>query len=141
MQDRIVGQWFLSHTQWGDMVHARLIPGAENSGSLVAMVKQQAKEQAEAQNIDTILIDGPPGIGCPVIAAISGVSLAIIVTEPTFSGISDLQRVFKLATHFAIPCGIVINRFDINRDNSQKIRDFAHQKGIPIWPKSPTYPA
>jgi MinD superfamily P-loop ATPase len=132
MKEQIVGKWFISDTEFGEFVHARLIPGAENSGSLVAMVKQQVKLRAEEKNINTILIDGPPGIGCPVIAAISGADEAVIVTEPTFSGISDLQRVVDLTAHFKVRSSIVINRFDINPGNTSKIETFAREKGIPV---------
>jgi len=137
MKERIVGEWFISTTDWGDFVHARLKPGAENSGSLVNMVKQQAKLRAIETNTPLLLIDGPPGIGCPVISAISGAHMAIIVTEPTFSGISDLDRVFQLTSHFKIKSGIVINRFDINLENSRKIKDFAGQNHLPIYTEIP----
>lgn len=137
MKEQIVGKWFVSDTEFGKFVHARLIPGAENSGNLVTMVKHQAKLMAEEQGIDTILIDGPPGIGCPVIAAISGADAAVIVTEPTYSGISDLQRVTDLAAHFEVAGCIVINRFDINRENSDKIEAFAREKGIPVVARIP----
>ncbi|MDQ1351050.1 MAG: hypothetical protein QG657_1352 [Acidobacteriota bacterium] len=137
MKERIIGEWYTSVTEWGDFVYARLKPGAENSGSLVAMVKRQAKLRAQEKNIDLLLIDGPPGIGCPVISAISGVNLAIIVTEPTYSGISDLERVFQLTTHFKIKSGIVINRFDINLENTKEIEDFARQNRAPVYAKIP----
>jgi MinD superfamily P-loop ATPase len=137
MKERIVGEWFMSVTEWGDFVYARLKPGAENSGSLVAMVKRQAKLRAQEKNIDLLLIDGPPGIGCPVISAISGVNLAIIVTEPTYSGISDLERIFQLTTHFKIKSGIVINRFDINLENTREIEAFARQNRAPVYAKIP----
>ncbi len=137
MKKRIVGEWFISVTEWGDFVHARLKPGAENSGSLVAMVKHQAKLRAREKNINLLLIDGPPGIGCPVISAISGADLAVIVTEPTFSGIGDLQRVFQLTTHFKIRSGIVINRCDINRDNTREIEDFARRNHIQVYAEIP----
>ncbi|MCP4219136.1 MAG: (4Fe-4S)-binding protein [bacterium] len=137
MRERIVGQWFLSQTDMGNMVHARLRPGAENSGSLVAMVRRQAQLRAKEKKADTILIDGPPGIGCPVIAAVSGTNLAIIVTEPTYSGIHDMERIFTLLKHFGIKTGIVINRFDINEKNAQKIRSFARANGIKVFAEIP----
>jgi MinD superfamily P-loop ATPase len=137
MKEQVVGKWFVSETEFGDFVYARLIPGAENSGSLVTMVRFQAKLAAVKKDIKTILIDGPPGIGCPVTAAITGVDLAIIVTEPTYSGISDLQRVFDLTKHFKIKSGIVINRYDINPGNTKKIESFAREKGIPVFAKIP----
>ncbi len=137
MAERMVGEWFISTSDWGDFVYARLQPGAENSGSLVAMVKQQAKKRALEKDIHLLLIDGPPGIGCPVIASISGADLAIIVTEPTYSGMSDMERVFRLTTHFKIKSGIVINRFDINLEHTRSIEAFAAQKGIPVYAKIP----
>jgi MinD superfamily P-loop ATPase len=137
MKEQVVGEWFTSQTEFGDFVYARLIPGAENSGHLVTMVKHQAKLKAEEKGIETLLIDGPPGIGCPVISAISGADLAIILTEPTYSGISDLQRVFDLTTHFGVTTGIVINRFDINQKNTKDIEIFAEGKGVPVIAKIP----
>jgi MinD superfamily P-loop ATPase len=137
MRERMVGKWFISTTEWGDFVYARLNPGGENSGSLVAMVKQQARLLAQEKSIGLLLIDGPPGIGCPVISAISGANLAIIVTEPTFSGISDLERVYLLTVHFKIKSGIVINRYDINLENTQKIEDFACRNQIPVYARIP----
>ena len=137
MKEQIVGKWFTSQTEFGDFVYARLTPGAENSGNLVTMVKHQAKLTAEEKKIKTLLIDGPPGIGCPVISAISGSDLAIILTEPTYSGISDLKRVFDLTTHFSLKSGIVINRFDINLENTKDIETFAERKGVPVIAKIP----
>lgn len=137
MREQVVGKWFTADTEFGDFIYARLIPGAENSGSLVTMVRFQAKMAAAKKSISTILIDGPPGIGCPVTAAISGVDLAIIVTEPTYSGISDLQRVIDLTRHFKVKSGVVINRFDINPRNTNKVETFARKAGIPIFAKIP----
>ncbi len=137
MNEQIVGEWFTAGTEWGDFAYARLIPGAENSGNLVTMVRHQANLMAREKKIKTILIDGPPGIGCPVIAAISGSDLAIIVTEPTVSGISDFERIYGLTEHFNIPAGIVINRFDINLHNTKKIEEFAEKKGIKVFARIP----
>jgi MinD superfamily P-loop ATPase len=137
MKVQVVGKWIVSDTEFGNFIYARLIPGAENSGSLVTMVRFQAKLAAVKKDIKTILIDGPPGIGCPVTASITGVDLAIIVTEPTYSGISDLQRVFDLTNHFKVKSGIVINRYDINPGNTGKIETFAREKGVPVFAKIP----
>jgi MinD superfamily P-loop ATPase len=137
MNPQVVGKWFISHTPLGNFVHARLIPGAENSGSLVTKVRQQAKQAAEEKNIETVLIDGPPGIGCPVIAAAAGAHLAIMVTEPTYSAINDLQRLLELTTHFKVKSCIVINRFDINRENTRQIETFAQNKGVPVIARIP----
>jgi len=137
MSPRVVGKQFTAQTEWGDFVYARLIPGAENSGSLVAMVKKQAKQLAEQDRIGTLLIDGPPGIGCPVISAVSGAHLAIVVTEPTYTGFADLERVVELASHLKVPCAVVINRFDINRKNTEKLGTYAKKKGIPVVARIP----
>lgn len=137
MTPRVVGKWFTAQTEWGDFVYARLTPGAENSGSLVAMVKKRARQLAEQEQIETLLIDGPPGIGCPVISAVSGAHLAIVVTEPTYSGISDLERVVELASHLKVPCAVVINRFDINRENTGQLETYAQKKGIPVVARIP----
>ena len=137
MKEQVVGKWFSADTEFGEFIYARLHPGAENSGSLVTMVRFQAKLIAVKKNIDTLLIDGPPGIGCPVTASISGVDLAIIVTEPTYSGLSDLQRVLDLTSHFKVKSGIVINRFDINPGNTRHIETFAREKGIPVFTRIP----
>jgi len=137
MEEQTVGKWFESKTEWGDFIYARLIPGAENSGTLVTKVKNQAKILAGKKQNPMILIDGPPGIGCPVISAISGTNLALIVTEPTYSGINDLKRVLQLTTHFGIKSAIVINRYNVNRENSKKIEKYAKERGIPIYGKIP----
>jgi MinD superfamily P-loop ATPase len=137
MNPQVVGKWFVSRTPLGDFVHARLIPGAENSGSLVTKVRQQAKQAAEEKKIEALLIDGPPGIGCPVIAAAAGAHLAVMVTEPTYSAINDLKRLLKLTTHFRVKSCIVINRFDINRENTRQIENFAQNKGVPVIARIP----
>ncbi len=137
MVPRRVGQWMVSRTAYGDFVHARLKPGGENSGNLVTMVRHQAKLLARRKGIDTILIDGPPGIGCPVNAALSGTDFALVVTEPTYSGIHDLERLLQLIRHFDIYAAIVINRFDINRENTRSIETFARQEAIPVLARIP----
>ncbi len=137
MTPQVVGKWFTAQTGPGDFVYARLIPGAENSGSLVAMVKKQARQLAKTNGIETVLVDGPPGIGCPVISAVSGAHLAIVVTEPTFSGISDMERVLELASHLKVPCAVVINRFDINLENTERLETYAQKKEIPVVARIP----
>lgn len=119
--ERVAGEWFVSDTRLGPMVHARLGIAAENSGKLVSLVRQQAKQLAEDQGKDLILIDGPPGIGCPVIASITGASLVLVVTEPTLSGRHDLERVIELARHFRIPVAICVNKWDLNSDMTEAI--------------------
>lgn len=137
MEPVMVGKWFSSDTEYGKFVYARLDPGAENSGNLVTMVKHQAKLLAESEKTNYILIDGPPGIGCPATSALSGADYTIIVTEPSISGISDLKRIIKLSDHFKVKSGIVINKYDVNLDNTKKIEKFANKNGIDILGKVP----
>jgi MinD superfamily P-loop ATPase len=103
MQENLAGEWFISNTQFGFLVHARLGIAQENSGKLVATVRKQARKIAEENNLEYIISDGPPGIGCPVISSLSGVDLALLVTEPTLSGIHDLERVYSVCQHFNVP--------------------------------------
>jgi len=112
------------------MAHARLLPGAENSGKLVTMVRNEAKRVAGERDIGLVLIDGSPGIGCPVIASVSGADLAVVVTEPTMSGLHDLERVVELARHFDIETAVVVNKCDINEDMTRDIEEFAGRSKI-----------
>jgi MinD superfamily P-loop ATPase len=141
MKERLSGRWFLSETRAGKMVHARLGIAAENSGKLVSVVRQQAKELAEKEEKDLIIIDGPPGIGCPVIASIGGVSLVLVVTEPTLSGLHDLKRILEVANHFNVPAMVCINKYDINPDNTRVIGNYCEEKGIEIAGRIPYNPA
>ncbi|MCG8568253.1 MAG: ATP-binding protein [Desulfobacterales bacterium] len=137
---KVCGQWFSSVTRFGPMVHARLGIAEENSGRLVALVREQAKKRARDQHKDLILTDGPPGIGCPVIASISQANGILIVAEPTVSGIHDMERVAKLAAHFKIPAMICINKYDLNPEQSQVIEDMAREHGIGFAGKVPFDP-
>ena len=137
MVPQVVGRWFLSRTPYGPMVHARLKPGAENSGNLVTMVKHQAHLLAEKEEIPYIVVDGPPGIGCPVTSAISGASFVAVVAEPSFSAIHDMERAVETAEHFGVPHGILINKAGINPENEEKIRDYARRRGIPFLGEVP----
>ncbi|HEX74150.1 MAG TPA: P-loop NTPase [Dehalococcoidia bacterium] len=137
MQENLSGTRFTSDTKYGTLVHARLGIAQENSGKLVATVRQQAKFIAENQGVDYILSDGPPGIGCPVISSISGVNLAIIVTEPTLSGIQDLDRAISVCQHFSIPVIVCINKYDLNEDNSHQIESYCHSQGIEVASRIP----
>ena len=128
--ERIAGEWYMSDTRHGPMVHARLRIAADNSGKLVSLVRQQARQLAKEQHKDLILIDGPPGIGCPVIASITGSSLVLIITEPTLSGQHDLQRVAELARHFRIQAAVCINKWDLNPDMSDTIEAAAVDMGL-----------
>jgi len=137
MQENLSGSWFTSDTRYGPLVHARLGIAQENSGKLVAVIRQQAKLIAEKQGLDYILSDGPPGIGCPVISSISGVNLAVIVTEPTLSGIHDLDRVIGVCHYFAVPVVICINKYDLNEDNTRQIESYCHNQGIEVASRIP----
>ena len=119
------GQWFISETRYGPMVHARLGIAEENSGKLVTLVRQQARQKAEIKGLGMILTDGPPGVGCPVIASIGGATAVLIVTEPTVSGQHDMQRVHQLALHFRVPAMICINKADLNPEKSMEIKQYA----------------
>jgi len=131
------GSWFQSGTKAGPMFHARLKPGAENSGKLVSQVRKGAREKARETGADWILVDGPPGIGCPVISSITGSSAVLIVTEPTLSGRHDLERVLKLAKHFGLDAFVVINKHDINEEVSESIRVMAERYGAGLAGKIP----
>ena len=124
------GQWFLSKTRAGLMSHARLDPGKENSGRLVSLVRTKAKEEAERTGSELIIVDGPPGIGCSVIASMAGCDMALVVTEPTLSGVSDMQRVLDLALHFKIPAAVAINKYDINVDIAGEIEAMLAERGV-----------
>ncbi len=118
------GEWFLSATRFGPMVHARLGIAQENSGKLVSLVRRETRKMAEEKGFNLILTDGPPGIGCPVIAAIGGATALAIVVEPTVSGLHDMQRVADLAAHFRVPGLVCINKFDLNRQMSGRIEEY-----------------
>jgi len=139
-QETISGSWFISDTRYGPMVHAKLDIAQENSGKLVTMVRQQARLMAEREGLDYVLIDGPPGIGCPVISAITGVDRVLVVTEPTLSGIHDLERILGVAAHFGIGGMVCINKYDLNRANTDAIRRFCDEKGVPVVGEIPFDP-
>jgi MinD superfamily P-loop ATPase len=135
------GHWHLSETRFGPMVHAQLFPAEENSGRLVTLLKLQARELAQQRQLNLILADGPPGIGCPVISALTGSDMVVVVTEPTPSGIHDLKRVIDLCDHFRLPAGVVINKCDLNSDQSQQIKEFCVQKSLFVLGELPHDPA
>jgi MinD superfamily P-loop ATPase len=137
MRENDSGEWFISQTSYGPMVHAKLGIAEENSGRLVTLVKQQARKIAEEENKDCIIVDGPPGIGCPVIASLANADLALIVTEPTLSGIHDMERVADVARHFGIPAKVVINKYDINLKNSRAIRDVCQDRNVDVLGELP----
>jgi MinD superfamily P-loop ATPase len=127
--ERVCGEWMVSVTRAGPMVHARLGIAAENSGKLVSTVRREARRIAEADGRALVIVDGPPGIGCPVIASITGASLVVVVTEPTVSGEHDLERVLALARHFAIPAVVCVNKWDLNPAMTEHIEEKATLAG------------
>jgi len=137
MEDSMAGHWFISETEYGYLCHARLGIAQENSGKLVALVRQNAKLIAEKQNLDYIITDGPPGIGCPVISSLSGASLALLVTEPTLSGIHDLERVIGVCRHFSVPVLVCVNKYDLNGENTYQIESYCANEGIEVATKIP----
>jgi len=137
MKDRMSGHWFVSDTRFGPLVHARLGVAQENSGKLVAIVRQQAKKIAKEEGKDWILCDGPPGIGCPVISSLSGANMALLVTEPTLSGMHDLDRVLDVCKHFGIRAMVCINKYDLNEENAERIESQCRKRGVEIAGKIP----
>ena len=128
----ICGKWYISETRFGPMVHAKLGIAEENSGMLVSLVRNQAKVMAEERGLDTIIVDGPPGIGCPVIASIAGAGAVLIVTEPTLSGLHDLGRAGGLAAHFKIPTLACVNKYDLNEEMSDRVADYCARNHIEL---------
>jgi MinD superfamily P-loop ATPase len=137
LKENLSGRWFISDTKYGPLVHARLGIAQENSGKLVALVRQQAREMAEKRGAALIISDGPPGIGCPVISSLSGAHLALLVTEPTLSGIHDLERVLGVCRHFNVPALVCINKYDINEDNTAKIESYCRGQGVEVAARIP----
>ena len=137
MKENMAGQWFVSDTKYGPLVHARLGITQENSGKLVAAVRQQAAQIAEKHGLDYIISDGPPGIGCPVISSLSGANTALLVTEPTLSGIHDLERVLGMCHHFGVQALVCINKYDINEDNTHQIEGYCLSQGVEVAARIP----
>jgi len=130
--ESLCGVWMISDTRCGPMVHARLGVAAENSGKLVSLVRREARRIAEEENRSLIIVDGPPGIGCPVIASLTGASLVLVVTEPTVSGEHDLERVLALARHFDMPAAVCVNKWDLNPEMTERIEERARAIGAKI---------
>jgi MinD superfamily P-loop ATPase len=130
--DAINGKWFVSETRFGPMLHAELRPGEENSGKLVTLLRKEAKNKAKEQNKDLIIVDGSPGIGCPVIASLAGADFAVIVTEPTMSGLHDLSRAAELTKRLGVPAAVCINKYDINESKSVEIESESSARGMPV---------
>ncbi len=134
------GEWYISETRFGPMVHARLGIAEENSGKLVTLVRQEAKKLAEKNKVDLIITDGPPGIGCPVIASLGGATALVIVSEPTVSGKHDMERVAELAAHFRVPCMVCVNKSDLNPEQTIAIENLAIKKNMQVLGRIPFDP-
>ena len=137
MMDDHSGNWFVSQTPYGPLVHARLGIGEENSGKLVTAVRKKASDIAEREGRNLVIIDGPPGIGCPVMASVAGVDMVLAITEPTLSGMHDLNRVLDLCRHFQIPAKVCINKFDINPGITDEIEQACQEKSADVVSKLP----
>jgi MinD superfamily P-loop ATPase len=137
MKANMAGYLFISDTKYGPLVHAKLGIAQENSGKLVARVRQQSKKLAAESGAEYIICDGPPGIGCPVVSSLSGASMALLVIEPTLSGIHDMERVLGVCRHFNVPAAVCINKFDINEDNARSIESYCSADNVEIAAKIP----
>jgi MinD superfamily P-loop ATPase len=132
MESQTAGQWFRSDSRYGPLFHAALRPAQENSGKLVTMVKQQARLLALDEGYKLIVVDGPPGIGCPVISAAAGADLALIVAEPTAAGVHDMERVLQVTQHFGVPALVCVNKADLYPQGSAQIEAYCHAHGIEV---------
>jgi MinD superfamily P-loop ATPase len=140
MEQKIAGEWYISDTEYGPFVHAKLGIAEENSGKLVSKIRRTANALAKEQHKDYVIIDGPPGISCALISSVSGVDLALIVTEPTLSGIHDMLRVIEVTAHFNIKTKVVINKYDLNLENSKSIEEQCKEKDIEVLGHIPFTP-
>jgi MinD superfamily P-loop ATPase len=127
--DNLCGEWYISETRFGPLVHARLGIAEENSGKLVALVRKEARQLAEEQGLPWILTDGPPGIGCPVISSLGGATVVLIITEPSVAGRHDLERVAALAEHFGLPVSVLVNKADLHWETAYEIAQFCGERG------------
>lgn len=137
MHEQVVGKFYMSESRYGPLYHANLFPGQENSGKLVTLVKQRARLQALDENRQLVIVDGPPGIGCPVISATSGADLALIVAEPTVAGVQDMHRVLQTVQHFGVRAMVCINKADIYSAGTDEIESVCREKGIEIVGRIP----
>ncbi|MGC1119511.1 MAG: ATP-binding protein [Candidatus Methanofastidiosia archaeon] len=137
LEDRVTGEVFVSTTRFGPLIHAELFMGEEASGKLVTRVREVALSVAEQAGKDLILVDGSPGIGCPVIASLVGTSLVVLVSEPTRSGMYDLDRIHQVIEHFTITCCVLINKYDLSTEIAQEIEDWCQQRNIPVVGRLP----
>jgi MinD superfamily P-loop ATPase len=130
MREQLAGIFYFSESRYAPLYHANLFPGQENSGKLVTLVKQRARLQALDENREQLIVDGPPGIGCPVISAVSGANLALIVAEPTVSGVHDMHRVLQTVQHFGVRALVCINKADVYPAGTEEIESFCSENGI-----------
>ncbi len=137
LKDKVSGEWYISDTRYGPMVHAKLGIAESNSGKLVTQVRKAAKAIAQEKGCDLIIGDGSPGIGCPVIASITGATMLLIVVEPSVSGIHDMKRVHELANHFKLKSMLCINKYDLSNNNTKEIENYCEKSGVEIGAKIP----
>lgn len=137
MRESLAGYACISETRFGPLVHAELFPGEEASGKLVAMVREMARDLAASRNLDLVLIDGSPGIGCPVIASLTGVDQALVVTEPTITGEHDMERILDVAVHFGINTAVCINKYDLNPAGSRRIEALCRERSVMVAGRLP----
>ncbi|MGY5862179.1 MAG: 4Fe-4S binding protein [Candidatus Thorarchaeota archaeon] len=137
MKDRVSGHLFKSNTRFGPMAHAKLLPGEGNSGKLVTDVRQLGLKLASAEGKERVLIDGSPGIGCPVIATVTGLTMGVVVTEPTLSGVHDMERILSLLQRFKVKSGVIINKYDINIENTEQIEKYCASIGVVVLGRVP----
>lgn len=137
MEENMDSRWFKSDTRFGPMIHAKLGIGEDNSGKLVTKIRDIASKMAKEQKLETVLIDGPPGIGCPVISTLTGVDVALMVTEPTLSGMHDLNRLIALAKGFKLKSYVLINKFDLNPNISDEIEALCQNEGLEVLARIP----
>ncbi|MBN2388626.1 MAG: ATP-binding protein [Anaerolineales bacterium] len=141
MEPQVVGEWSRSESRYGPLFHAELRPAQENSGKLVTLVKQQARLLAMDEDLPALIVDGPPGIGCPVISAAAGADLALVVTEPTAAGLHDMQRAVEMAAHFRLPVQVVVNKADLYPEGSAAIEAACAERGLALIGQIPFDPA
>jgi MinD superfamily P-loop ATPase len=140
LEPRLCGAWYLSETRCGPMVHAALDIGAENSGKLVSLVRIRSEQTAKEHGLNFVLVDGPPGIGCSVIASLTGADVALIVAEPTVSALHDMERVAQLLAYFKISASILLNKCNVSLGLAQRVRDYCRQKNLPLVGEIPLNP-
>jgi len=132
MKDQIAGEWYRSASRYGPLFHAALYPAQENSGKLVTLIKQHAKLLALDEAYDLVIVDGPPGIGCPVISATSGADLALIVAEPSVAGVHDMRRILQTTEHFGVQSIVCINKADLYAQGATDIKTYCQEHGIDV---------